>query len=189
MIDENICDDDIHNEFMNFDEDICPLCNKILLECTESPNMCCDDSNVLEINGISVCIKCGMVHNSICKYDYIDFYENIFRIKRKSVYNRKYHIIKIINNLLCDYNVVLSYHEQVKILKIFEKIGYILPKVNCDRKRMISTNFLFKKIFEMMNKTYPLSVTKSKKTQNYYNSYWDHIMSIIGDKIIAVINE
>ena len=91
--------------------------------------------------------------------------------------------------MVCDYNVLLTCRQQDKILRIFEKIGYVLQKVNLNRKRMISTNFLFKKIFDMMSLNYPLFITKSKKTKIYYESYWDHIMSLIGDKIMAVIDE
>ena len=31
---------------------------------------------------------------------YIDFHENMYKIKRKSIYNRKYHILNHIENLL-----------------------------------------------------------------------------------------
>lgn len=188
MIDD-ICCDSIHDELINIEEAECPFCNKILIECEKTNNICCEDHNISDINGIKVCIECGEVHSTIYKDDDIDFYENVFRIKRKSIYNRKYHIMNIINNLLIDHGVRLSYYQQVKIKTIFRKIGCILPQVNNGRKRIISTNFLMKKIFDMMDLKYPLSITKSPKTLVFYNEYWDKIMSLIGDKIDAIIDE
>ena len=188
MIDD-ICCDSIHDELINIKESVCPFCNKILIEYEKTNDMCCEDHNILDIDGMRVCIKCGMVHSYICKDDYIDFYENVFKIKRRSIYDRKYHILNIMNNLLIDQGVELTYFQRVKINKIFEKIGYILPQVNNGRKRMISTNFIMKKIFDMMDIKYPLSITKSQKTLAFYNKYWLNIMTLIGDKIEAVIYE
>ena len=62
---ENICTDEIHNEFINHNEMICPLCNNRLIDCDNTYDICCDESNVLEIDGIRICVKCGKLHESI----------------------------------------------------------------------------------------------------------------------------
>ena len=42
---------------------------------------------------------CGQVHDSLTADEYVDFYENRHKMKRKSVYHRKYHILNVINDL------------------------------------------------------------------------------------------
>ena len=50
--------------------------------------------NVIE-DGARVYTSCGIVHSSVYKNDY----ENMYKILRKCVYNRKYHIEKVLNTL------------------------------------------------------------------------------------------
>ena len=85
------------------------------------------------------------------KSDYIDFYENLYKIRRKSIYIRKYHIENSLNNLLLDQGVELTYNQRDRIYKIFEQIGYILPQINENRRRIISIKYILKKILDMMN--------------------------------------
>ena len=66
--------------------------------------------------------------------EYIDFHQNMHKMKRKSIYHRKYHI----NNKLLDvkqkYNIELTYQQQIKIKKIFSEIGKITNQINNGRK-------------------------------------------------------
>ena len=73
-------------------------------------------------------------------------------------------------------------------MKFFYEINSILPLVNKTRRRIISVNFILRRIFEMMGipcKKIPIS--KSKKTLAFYDKYWDSIMYHIGDKIQSII--
>ena len=182
-----MCDGNIHNELISMDEFECPFCNEFLIKGNISYDSCCDSSHIVEIQGMDVCIECGLVINSISKSDYIEFYENLFRIRRKSIYIRKYHIENSLKNLLVKYNIELTYNQRDKIYKIFEQIGYILPEINVTRKRIINITYIIKKILEMMNSTYEIPITKSIKTLDFYNKYWDKIMTIIGNKIESII--
>ena len=38
---------------------------------------------------LNVCKSCGVVHGAPILYDYIDFYQDMYKIKKKSVYQRK----------------------------------------------------------------------------------------------------
>ena len=79
----------------------------------------------------------------------------------------------------------ITHNDREKVIKIFEEIDIILPQINQNRKRLINIDFLFKKIFTTLKigikKESPLS--KSKKTISKYESYWDKIQLVIGDKI------
>ena len=68
------------------------------------------------------------------------------------------------------------------------EIGKVLNEVNGTRKRMISVNFIMRKIFKMMGIPYKnIPISKSKKTLAFYNQYWASIMSLIGDKIKSIV--
>ena len=136
-----------------------------------------------------MCVLCGMVYECINKCDYIDFYENMFRIRRKSVYIRKYHIEKIVNDLLFNRDVELSHNQRTQIYKIFELIGFIANQINGNRKRIISVKYLLKRIFDMMDIKYNIPITKSKRTLTFYYAYWEKIITVIGDKIKSIIDK
>ena len=74
------------------------------------------------------------------------------------------------------------------IYKIFDFIDITMPKINYDRKRLISINYILSMLFEMMGITYDIEINKSKKTLKYYKKYWDDVMSLIGDQIRSITN-
>ena len=77
----------------------------------------------------------------------------------------------------------------MKICRIFKEIEKVLPQVNGNRKRMINTNFIMKKLLKMFNLPHDdITVTKSKRTLAFYEQYWGYIMSLIGDEIVLIIN-
>ena len=99
---------------------------------------------------MSVCIRCGVVDSYNFTPTYVDFYENKYRLRRKSIYHRKYRIQNTINNVCSQHKLQISNSDR-KIYKIFEEIDKILPQINANRKRMININFVLKQLFEMMN--------------------------------------
>ena len=182
-----MCDKNIHNVLIEHDEQICPFCNLPLFNNIKISYNCCNSQILEDIYGIRVCINCGIVHEYISKSDNIDFYENMFKISRKSIYSRKYHIQKIINNLIYKNLVQLSVIQITKILKIFNLFDKIINDINSNRKRIININYILIKIFNMMDIEHKIIIKKSEQTLCFYNEYWAKILDSIGDQINSII--
>ena len=77
----------------------CPLCDKQLENymCVQNDDSCCDNKELINDNGKNVYKNCGKVYGYDIASEFIDFYENMNKIKRKSVYHRKYHTENILN--------------------------------------------------------------------------------------------
>ena len=137
-----------------------------------------------------VCRSCGIVQRYESSVEYIDFYENKYRMKRKSVYHRKYHINNVLTDLSSKYRITFSVKQKNKIMKIFSEIDKILPQINGERKRMVSVYFILIKIFKMLGiESNKLPITKSKKTLASYEKYWKQMNELIGDKMKEIINK
>ena len=149
-----MCDSTIHDELMNLEQSTCPFCEQLLIEGDKAAEPCCSDQDLDHINDMKVCLNCGSVHCYDNVNEYIDFYENIYRIHRKSVYHRKYHIENVLNTICYSNRVELTHNQRDLIYKVFVEIGKILNEVNGNRKRMISVNFIMRRIFKMMGIPY-----------------------------------
>lgn len=55
--------------------------------------------NMVNNKGIYVCRNCGTVNGYDIASEYVDFHENKYKIVKKSVYQRKYHLENVINNI------------------------------------------------------------------------------------------
>ena len=77
-----------------------------------------------------VCKNCGQVHDYLTADEYVNFYENRHKMKRKSVYHRKYHILNVINDSRLNNNMQVGYYNREKILRIFRLIDQVIPQVN-----------------------------------------------------------
>ena len=182
------CNSQIYDELKNMEESTCPFCDQLLVEGDKVADLCCSEQDVENKNGMNVCLNCGSVHGYDYVNEYIDFYENMHRIPRKSVYHRKYHIENVLNSICYGNRVELTHNQKDRIYKVFVEIGAILPLVNGTRKRMISVNFIIVKILKMMKLSHSnVKVTKSKRTLSSYERYWDQIISMIGGKIKEII--
>ena len=178
------CNSQIHDELKNMEESTCPFCDQLLVEGDKEADSCCSVHDVENYNGMNVCLNCGLVHGYAYVNDYIDFYENMHRIHRKSIYQRKYHI----ENVCFRNRVELTHDQRDRIHKVFVEIGTILHLVNRTRKRVISINFIMRRIFEMMDIPYKqIPISTTKKTLALYDQYWASIMSLIGDKIKSIV--
>ena len=183
-----MCNSQIHDELKNMEENSCPFCFQLLVEGDNITEPCCFDQNMGNKNGMNVCLSCGSVHSCHYANEYVDFYHNMHRIYRKSVYHRKYHIENTLNDLCIRNNIVLTHNQRDQIYKVFDEIGEILHLVNGTRKRMISVNFIMRRIFKMMGIPYKkIPISKSKKTISFYNKYWTCIISHIGGRIDSII--
>ena len=182
-----MCEELIHRELLDIGESICFLCDELLDEGNTVIEQCCDTPNI-EAIGVIVCLNCGCVMSSCYDSKFIDFYQNIYKIKRKSIYYRKYHIENTLNSLQLDKGLVLTHNQRNRIYKVFNLIGTILNNVNRNRRRMISVKFIICKILNMMEiPCNQIPITRSKRTLKYYDKYWYEIDDLIGDRIRSIL--
>ena len=150
---------------------------------------CCENQNIRDIYGQLTCIYCGQVVGEDFKTGYINFHANLFKIYKKTVYNRKYHLSHTLDQIILKNKVEISCSTNFKIHKIFVEINKILQQINGKRKRIISLKYLLHRILQLMKiDSSQIELTKSKKTMKLYNVYWDKIMDIIGPQIMHIIN-
>ena len=148
------------------------------MEVDVKEEFCCNQPDIIDDNCEIVCKNCGLVQGYKTVKDFIDFHENKFKFRRKSVYHRKYHI----ENIIFKMNIKMSRNDMERIRNIFDEIEKIVPLIDNKRKRLISMNFLLRRII----KTYfpgisykKIKITKSDKTLKYYNDYWNKIVTLI----------
>ena len=183
------CNSEIRDDFKENEELICPFCDKQLTTLPNAVNQCCDEQNMETVNGMNICVNCGTVHGYDYVTEYFNFYYNIHKIRKKSVYHRKYHIEKVLDGIFSENNIQLTYHQREQIYKVFVEINSVLNEVNDGRKRMISIKYVVKQLFKMLGLPYKdINVTKSKRTLTYYKQYWKKVQSLIGDRIQLIIN-
>ena len=77
-----------------------------------------------------MCKNCGKVHDYLTVDDYVDFYENRYKIRRKSLYHRKYHIINVMDNIAQINSIQIGYYNRENILRIFKLIDNVTQEVN-----------------------------------------------------------
>ena len=183
------CNYEIHDDLKENEELICPFCDKQLTTLPKAVNQCCDEQNMKTVNGMNTCVNCGLVDGYDYVTEYFNFYDNIHRIRQKSVYHRKYHIENILNCMSFENDIELTYQQREQIYKVFIEINSVLHKVNDGRKRMISIKYVIEELFKMLGLPYKdINVTKSKRTLTYYKQYWKKVQSLIGDRIQLIIN-
>ena len=180
---------ELHEELVNMEEVVCPFCNKRTSKHTKKTEQCCDEPFI--VNDITiVCKKCGSVNGYKPLIEFVDFHSNKHRFHRKSVYQRKYHIENIMNNIAVKNGFQITVKNRDKILRIFGEIGKVVKSVNIDRKRMININFILKQIFEMLDLPFEkVKTSKSKKTLQLYEQYWKDIKKLIIDEINTIVKE
>ena len=183
------CNSQIHDELKNMGESTCPFCEQLIEEVNKVVETCCDEQELENINCINTCVNCGLVHGDVYVTEYFDFYDNMHKIRLKSVYNRKYHIENVMNSISFENNIKLTHHQRELICKVFVEIDSVLHKVNYGRKRMISIKYVIKQLFKMFGLTYEIiHVTNSKRTLKYYEVYWKKVQLLIDDRIQSIIN-
>ena len=112
-------------------------------------------------DGYLVCKNCGQVHDYLRADEYVDVYENRHKIRKKSVYHRKYHILNVIIDIAQENNLQIGYYNRENILRIFKMIGQVSLEVNIGRKRMISINFILKRLFDILRIEYKLFLSQN----------------------------
>ena len=187
------CEIGIHEAFIELKQSVCPFCKQPLedekkCDNTDKYYFCCDRREIVIDNGQIICRNCGIIQGYKKAKEFINFYENLYRIRRKSIYHRKYHLNNILMDIGTEYNVTFSVEKKNEIMRIFSEIGKILPQINGERKRMISLNFILIQVLRMMGLPFnKIPISKSKRTLNSYQEYWEKIMILIGDIIKGII--
>ena len=188
---------ELHESLIESGDIVCPFCDQNLEDSDEKPrdrlakyDLCCDCQDIINNDGMIVCRSCGIVQGYETAREYVDFYENKYTMKRKSVYHRKYHINNVLTDLSLKYRITFSVVQKNKIMELFSVIGKILSQINGERKRMISVNFILAKILKMMKLPHSyVKVTKSKRTLASYEKYWKQINTLISNKLKEIIDK
>ena len=165
----------------------CVFCDKQIQDpCKPERYFCCDSMRLIKDN-LLVCENCGQVHHYSTADEYVDFYENRYRIKRKSIYYRNYHIINTLNDIAEKNNIQIEHYDRESILRIFKLFDRIeLPDVG--RKRLISVNYIIKQLLDILGIEYKfISHTRIKNTLKYYTEWWDKVHGHITDDVNRII--
>ena len=177
------CNIELHNEFLDSGEITCPFCNQNLDKKQKhivKYDLCCDCQNIINDKGKLVCQSCGVVQGYEYVKEYVDFHQNMHKMKRKSIYHRKYHIINKLLDIKQKYNIQLTYQQQNNIEKIFSEIDKVTNQINNNRKRLISINYILIQILKKMNLPFEkIPISKSKKTLTLYQKYWKSITELV----------
>ena len=180
-----MCNKEIHELLIQEGQVNCIFCNKQIQDPGKPRRYFCCDSLRLIKDKLLVCKNCGQVHDYLTADEYVDFYENRHKIKRKSVYHRKYHILNVINDIAQNNNIQVGYYNREKILRIFRLIDQVTPQVNnFRRKRLIRVNFIIKQLFDILGVEY-----KIKNTPRYYENWWEREYSLIKADISCLVSQ
>ena len=191
------CNIELHESLIQSGNIICPFCDQTLedsdekpQDCIEKYDSCCNSQDIINDNGMLVYRSCAIVQGYEKTREYIDFYENRHKFKRKSVYHRKYYIDKVLTDISVKHKCTFTVNQKNKIMKIFLEIDKITHQINKTRKRLISINFIIKKIMKRMKLSHSyVEITKSKKTLASYEKYWKQMNELIGHKMKEIINK
>ena len=99
--------------------------------------------------------------------------------------------MNVINDIADDNNIQVGYYNREKILRIFWLIDQVIPQVNnCRRRRLISVNFIIKRLFDILGVEYKIiPLTRSKNTLRYYENWWERVYSLIKADISCLVSQ
>ena len=144
----------------------------------------CENSTSFTIDyGYKICDECGVANGHVLGfYDNKDF--DRLHYRKKSVYQRKYHYEKKVDQISKRINLTNEQKNKLysKLMEIDNHIMEILNK-EYNRKRMISIEYLIKKLLAEMggesSKASKLIYLKiSPQTLNNYENWWDSYKSL-----------
>ena len=146
------------------------------------PEPCCDNpSKIKNSDKVIVCRNCGTYLRCPLVNDcYIDYYENQWKIRKKSVYNRKYYIknkLKILN---------LTYEETTLFMKVWgfvmSYMNHWMKEHNCNR--MVKIDYLIMKSLQLIELIHKPIVCKiNEPTLTEYEKLWEKIHFFVSTEI------
>ena len=97
--------------------------------------------------------------------------------------------MNIINDIAHDNNIQVGYYNREKILRIFRLIDQVIPQVNnFRRRRLISVNFIIKRLFDILGVEYKIiPITQSKNTLRYSENWWQRVYSFTKTDISRLV--
>ena len=84
-----MCNKEVHKLLIQGDQVNCIFCNKQIQDPGKPRRYFCCDSMRLIKDNLLVCENCGQVHDYLTEDEYLDFYENRHRIKKKVCISQK----------------------------------------------------------------------------------------------------
>ena len=135
----------------------------------------CSNSEFFTIDsGYKICDECGTANGHVLGFYDVKDYDRLY-YRKKSIYHRKYHYEKKVNQISKRIN--LNDEQKCELYDKLIKIdNYVMETLNKQyfRKRMISIEYLIKKILEEMGcENYKLIVLKiSPQTLEIYENWW-----------------
>ena len=140
--------------------------------------------------GFNICDSCGLTNGHVLGYFDLKEYDR-FYFRKKSIYQRKYHYEKKVNQVSKRINLTdeQRYELYNKLMEIDNHVMEILNKKYC-RKRMISIFYLIKKLLEEMGcEKYKLVYLKiSPQTLENYEKWWDSYKSLNNSSMKKPVN-
>ena len=136
----------------------------------------CQNTDSFTIDsGYKICDKCGTVNGHVLGIYDVKDYDRLY-YRKKSIYQRKYHYEKKVNQVSrrLNLNDEQRYELYNKLMAIDNNVMKILNN-QYFRKRMINIFYLIKKILEEMGcEKYKLVYLKiSLQTLEIYEKWWD----------------
>ena len=140
---------------------------------TVNNDNCFDKKELILVDNYQMtCQNCGTVDHYIYKNNYIDFYEHMYKIRKKSVYIRKYHIINVLNEIGLSNKKPIPSFVFNNVLKMFDKIKNILPQILNNVNELFLLNILF--IVCFLNGGLILKLkSRNPKRLHDYEKYWN----------------
>ena len=130
------------------------------------PSNLCECGKEMEQTGEEhVCLSCGMHYGYEYAKEYINYYENLYNIRKKSIYKRKYYLEKVI----IKYKLTSEQREEFE--EYFGKIEDAYKHCTFYKKRMIAFEYLFRKVFEMMGLKKQIKMCKPVRNKNVLRKY------------------
>lgn len=83
---------------------ICPFCDKTIDEVRSVLYDCCENSGLIDDRHI-LCKNCGTVYGNRVANEFVNFYENRYIIRKKTICHRKYHIENVLNALNANHGI------------------------------------------------------------------------------------
>ena len=138
---------------------------------------CCNCSNTEYFTidfGYKICDECGTTNGHVLGFYDVKDYDRL-HYRKKSIYHRKYHYEKKVNQISKLINLTDEQKCELydRLIKINNYIMEILNK-QYFRKRMIDINYLVKKILEEMKceKYKLINLNISPQTLEIYEKWW-----------------
>ena len=136
----------------------------------------CSNTEFFTIDsGYKICDECGTENGHVLGYFDLKEYDR-FHFRKKSIYQRKYHYEKKVNQVSKRINLTgeQQYELYCKLMEIDNHVMEILNKQFC-RKRMISIFYLIKKFLEEMGceQSSLVNLKISPQTMENYEKWWD----------------